>query len=159
MTTPAYPTYVRTRRWPPRNWYELQEEWSIRIVIDAPADYSDETISITKLPDGGCIISMHPPFGWNGATGVPDFKRCMPGTMPHDYIYSGEASRSICAEWGWSAAHVRQWADTVFDEINFLFGLWNPVRRLYFAGVRLLGKPIFAVTRWAAEWRDIWRAL
>ena len=170
MTTPAYPVYIRTRRWPPRNWYEMDGGWSIALKLEVPADYSDDRISITKGEHGGCVVSIHDKVGSNGVTMAPDFRKALPGAFFHDQIYCGETIRGLCEAWGWSAARVREWGDKAFREINLLFGLGNPIRRAYYAGVRWLGWPIFWAAYWwpkvanktgkcAAELRDIWRAL
>jgi len=84
-------------------------------------------------------------YSWDGATGVPDFSWVINASMFHDAIY--QFAEDIAREWGCSVWRVLRWGDEIFREVMERDGAPVAGRRIYYAGVRVLGYPFHQLRR------------
>ncbi len=82
--------------------------------------------------DGVLVIAPH--YAWDGPSGpVPDTHRNLEASLVHDALYQ------LMREGYLDAALHRDWSDRLFAEMCRDRGVWRPVARLYYWGLRWFG--------------------
>ncbi|NQZ59414.1 MAG: hypothetical protein HRT88_18335 [Lentisphaeraceae bacterium] len=89
------------------------------------------------FPDGK--LEIYDGYYWDGATGSPDFASIMRWSLSHDVFY--QCLRELlffgAGEFSWPEhERLRQLIDGSIDDIAKLDGMWKPMRKMVYMGVR-----------------------
>ena len=110
--------------------YQLAEGFYIRTALRPAADIVEPFICLGR--SGGLYLSAG--YAWDGATGFPDVKSIMRGSLVHDALYQ-------LMRLGLLSAEERATADDLLRQCCIEDGMWKPVAWAVWQGVRLAGGP------------------
>ena len=125
-----------------RTW-KYQWKWTLGSdlvrVVDLPvrAPVETEWLSIGATSDGKAQITVRKGYSWDGCSIVPDAPRSKWASCCHDACY--QYADALALAWGISQGAALAWADKAFLQIMRQDKC--PVAGLYYAGVRVLGRP------------------
>ena len=110
--------------------YQLAEGFYIRTAIRPPADIVEPFICLSR--NGGLYLSAG--YAWDGATGCPDFKSVMRGSLVHDALYQLLRLKLIPEK-------ERVTADLLLYDCCIEDGMWKPLAWSILQAVRVCGGP------------------
>lgn len=99
--------------------------------------FSNEWLEIVPLSEGRAQVRISAGYSWDGCSVVPDAPGTKRASCLHDAMY--QFSEDIAAQWLLHDSEVLALADLAFREIMRRDGC--PVSGLYYAGVRVFGRP------------------
>ena len=99
--------------------------------------YSGQWLEIIPISGDRSQVRITQGYSWDGCSIVPDAPGTKAASCLHDALY--QFSAEIAAAWGVSAWTVLRLADDIFLEIMRRDDC--PVAGLYYAGVRVFGRP------------------
>jgi hypothetical protein len=108
--------------------YQLAEDYYVRVPIKG---YSVAADFLYLDPSGMLVIKRG--YAWDGATGAPDFKVVMRGSLVHDALYQLMRLGKIPKTY-------KTIADRVFKLICEEAGAYSITAEIYWRGVDIFGK-------------------
>lgn len=100
--------------------------------------FSNEWVEIVPLSEGRAQVRISAGYAWDGCSVVPDAPGTKRASCLHDALY--QFSDDIAARWLLDQSDVLRLADDAFLEIMRRDRC--PVAGLYYAGVRVFGRPV-----------------
>jgi len=110
--------------------YQLRAPYTVRIEIRPACMILSAYITLT--PEG--VLSIRQGYAWDGATGCPDWRSIMRGSLVHDALYQ------LIRE-GHLPPECRATADSILRRLCLEDGLPAPLAAVVHAAVRRLGEP------------------
>ena len=109
------------------------------IFISSPGAqaFQNEWLDIIPLSEGRAQFRLFAGYSWDGCSIVPDAPGTKCASCLHDVMY--QFSKEIAEAWGVSVGVVIGLADAAFLEV--MRRDHSPVAGLYYAGVRIFGRP------------------
>lgn len=116
--------------------YQLEEDYKIKISVIPPTNIVSRFFSLNE--DG--LLSIKAGYAWDGATGIPDSKTVIRGSLIHDVLYQMIREGHLDSEY-------RKIADEVLYHFCLLDGTNKPWAWMIYRGVRLLGGPFTKIKK------------
>jgi hypothetical protein len=126
-----------SRKWKYAWKYTLGKDEFFIVHMPGAQYFQNEWLEIIPLSEGRAQVRIKAGYSWNGCSVVPDAPGTKRASCLHDALY--QFSKEISKAWGVSVAAVLRMADDVFLEIMRRDKC--PVAGLYYAGVRVFGRP------------------
>ena len=130
-------TFNLFRRWKYAYKYTLGEDKFYIVRMPGAKYFQNKWIEIIPLAEGLAQVRITAGYSWNGCSVVPDAPGTKDASGIHDPLY--QFSKEIAKAWGVSVGVVIGLADDAFLEIMRRDKC--PVAGLYYAGVRVFGRP------------------
>jgi len=130
-------TFSLFRKWKYIYKYTLGEDKFYIVRMPGAQPFQNEWLEIIPLSEGLAQVRITAGYSWNGCSVVPDAPGTKDASGIHDPLY--QFSKEIAEAWGVSVGVVIGLADAAFLEVMRRDKC--PVAGLYYAGVRIFGRP------------------
>jgi hypothetical protein len=130
-------TFSLFRKWKYVYKYTLGADKVYIVRMPGAKYFKNKWIEIIPLSGDRAEIRITAGYSWNGCSVVPDAPGTKDASGIHDPLY--QFVKEIAGAWGVSVATVLRLADDIFLEVMRQDKC--PVAGLYYAGVRILGRP------------------